>query len=281
MTRLALRSSVLDVDGPLLVGVLNITPDSFSDGGLFRTVEEAVERGLSLVGDGAHVIDVGGESTRPGALPVSLEEERRRVLPVVSALAAQGVIVSIDTRHAEVADAALEHGAALVNDVSGLRHAAMRHVVARHQVPAVIMHSPVDDPAVMQQHSQYDDVVATVVGFLQRRIDEAQQAGITKIIVDPGIGFGKTTQQNLTILSRLAELRSLGRPVLVGASRKRFVGEVTGVENPSQRVVGSVVAHLAALDQGASLLRVHDVRAHAEAIRMWRALRVPGDGPAG
>lgn len=281
MTRLALRSSVLDVDGPLLVGVLNITPDSFSDGGLFRTVEEAVERGLSLVGDGAHIIDVGGESTRPGALPVSLEEERRRVLPVVSALAAQGVIVSIDTRHAEVADAALEHGAALVNDVSGLRHAAMRHVVARHQVPAVIMHSPVDDPAVMQHHSQYDDVVAAVVGFLQRRIDEAQQAGITKIIVDPGIGFGKTTQQNLTLLSRLAELTSLGLPVLVGASRKRFVGDVTGVENPSERVVGSVVAHLAALDQGASLLRVHDVRAHAEAIRMWRALRVPGDGPAG
>lgn len=281
MTRLALRSSVLDVDGPLLVGVLNITPDSFSDGGLFRTVEEAVERGLALVGDGAHVIDVGGESTRPGALPVSLEEERRRVLPVVSALAAQGVIVSIDTRHAEVADAALEHGAALVNDVSGLRHAAMRHVVARHQVPAVIMHSPVDDPAVMQHHSQYDDVVAAVVGFLQRRIDEAQQAGITKIIVDPGIGFGKTTQQNLTLLSRLAELTSLGLPVLVGASRKRFVGDVTGVENPSERVVGSVVAHLAALDQGASLLRVHDVRAHAEAIRMWRALRVPGDGPAG
>lgn len=281
MTRLALRSSVLDVDGPLLVGVLNITPDSFSDGGLLRTVEEAVERGLSLVGDGAHIIDVGGESTRPGALPVSLEEERRRVLPVVSALAAQGVIVSIDTRHAEVADAALEHGAALVNDVSGLRHAAMRHVVARHQVPAVIMHSPVDDPAVMQHHSQYDDVVAAVVGFLQRRIDEAQQAGITKIIVDPGIGFGKTTQQNLTLLSRLAELTSLGLPVLVGASRKRFVGEVTGVENPSERVVGSVVAHLAALDQGASLLRVHDVRAHAEAIRMWRALRVPGDGPAG
>ncbi len=273
VTRLVLNSTVLEVDGPLLVGVLNATPDSFSDGGLFRSSKEAVERGLQLVSDGAHVVDVGGESTRPGALSVSLGEELRRVLPVVSALAAEGVAVSIDTRHAEVAEAAIEHGAAIVNDVSGLRHHAMREVIARHHVPVVIVHSPVDDPSVMQQHSQYDDVVAAVVDFLRVRIDEALRAGISQVIVDPGIGFGKTTAQNLEILRRLEELSTFGVPVLVGASRKRFIGEITGVDVPADRIIGSVVAHLSALDRGASMLRVHDVRAHVEAVRMWQALR--------
>ncbi|MSW21458.1 MAG: dihydropteroate synthase [Actinobacteria bacterium] len=268
-----LRDSVLESAGPIIVGVVNVTPDSFSDGGMFADALGAIEHGVRLVEQGAHVVDVGGESTRPGAAAVGPAEELRRVLPVVAGLASRGVIVSIDTRHAEVARAALESGAALVNDVSGLRDPVMRDVLAEHDVPVVIMHTPVDNPATMQRHAQYDDVVQSVVGFLRERVAFAAAGGVTRVIVDPGIGFGKTTDHNLEILRRLEEVVALGLPVLVGASRKRFVGEITGVDAPGARLAGTLVAHLAALDHGASMLRVHDVAAHVEAVRMWQALR--------
>ena len=271
-TRILLRDSVLESAGPIIVGVVNVTPDSFSDGGMFADALGAIEHGVRLVEQGAHVVDVGGESTRPGAAAVGPAEELRRVLPVVAGLASRGVIVSIDTRHAEVARAALESGAALVNDVSGLRDPVMRDVLAEHDVPVVIMHTPVDNPATMQRHAQYDDVVQSVVEFLRERVAFAAAGGVTRVIVDPGIGFGKTTDHNLEVLRRLEEVVSLGLPVLVGASRKRFVGEITGVDAPGARLVGTLVAHLAALDHGASMLRVYDVAEHVEAVRMWQAL---------
>jgi len=273
LTRIPIRDGVLEVDGPIIMGVVNATPDSFSDGGMFADAKSAVEYGMLLVEQGAHVVDLGGESTRPGASTVDIAEELRRVLPVVSALCSHGVIVSIDTRHAQVARAALEHGAAIVNDVSGLRDPEMRDVLAEHGAPVVIMHTPVNDPATMQRHAEYDDVVRSVVEFLRDRIAFAAAGGVAGVIVDPGIGFGKTTGHNLEILRRLDEVVALGVPVLVGASRKRFVGEVTGVETPADRLVGTVVAHLSALDRGASMLRVHDVAAHVEAVRMWQALQ--------
>jgi dihydropteroate synthase len=273
LTRIPLRGGVLEVDGPIIMGVVNATPDSFSDGGMFADAKSAVEYGMLLVEQGAHVVDLGGESTRPGASTVDIAEELRRVLPVVAGLASRGVIVSIDTRHAQVAGAALEHGAAIVNDVSGLRDPVMRDVLAEHGVPVVIMHTPVDDPATMQRYAQYDDVVQSVVGFLRERVAFAAAGGVTRVILDPGIGFGKTPAHNLEILRRLDEVVGLGLPVLVGASRKRFVGEITGADGPGARLVGTLVAHLAALDHGASMLRVHDVAAHVEAVRMWQALR--------
>ena len=271
-TRILLREGVLEAVGPIIVGVVNVTPDSFSDGGMFTDPDVAIDYGVRLVEQGAHIVDVGGESTRPGAATVGTAEELRRVLPVVAGLASRGVTVSIDTRHAEVARAALGNGAAIVNDVSGLRDPVMRDVLAEHGVPVVIMHTPVDDPATMQRYAQYDDVVQSVVGFLRDRIAFAAAGGVTQVIVDPGIGFGKTTDHNLEILRRLDEVVALGLPVLVGASRKRFVGEITGVEAPGARLAGTLVAHLAALDHGASMLRVHDVAAHVEAVRMWQAL---------
>jgi dihydropteroate synthase len=261
-------------DEVLLMGVVNVTPDSFSDGGRYYELDIAVAHALRLVNEGADIIDIGGESTRPGALPVDLDEELRRVVPVVRDLAAAGVAVSIDTRHAAVADAAVAAGACLVNDVSGLRDPAMRAVAARHGVPAVAMHMPVDDPAVMQQHTVYVDVVGDVVAFLHDHAALALAEGVPHVIVDPGIGFGKTVEQNLALLRRLDELASLGYPVLVGASRKRFIGVLTGVEHAEERVAGTLAVHLAAVERGARVIRAHDVAEHRHALTMWRHLRL-------
>ena len=257
-------------DGVLLMGVVNVTPDSFSDGGLYYELDEAVAHGLRLAEEGADIVDVGGESTRPGAEPVSFEEEIRRVLPVVRDLTAAGVAVSIDTRHAAVADAAVAAGACVVNDVSGLRDPAMRAVAAHHGVPAVAMHMPVDDPAVMQHHTDYVDVVDDVVAFLRDHAALALGEGVPTVILDPGIGFGKTIEQNLALIRRLDELVALGHPVLVGASRKRFIGVLAGVERPEDRVAGTIAVHLASVQRGARLLRAHDVAAHRQALTMWR-----------
>lgn len=253
----------------LLMGVVNVTPDSFSDGGRYYELDIAVAHALRLVQEGADIVDIGGESTRPGALPVGLEEELRRVVPVVRDLATAGVAVSIDTRHALVAAAAVAAGACLVNDVSGLRDPAMRAVAARHGVPAVAMHMPVDDPETMQHHTDYVDVVDDVVAFLREHAALALAEGVPTVIVDPGIGFGKTVEQNLALVRRLDELVALGHPVLVGASRKRFIGVLTGVEQPEDRLAGTLAVHLAAVDRGARIVRAHDVAAHRRALTMW------------
>ena len=262
----------------LLMGVVNVTPDSFSDGGRFLDLDAAVSHGRRLAGEGAHVVDVGGESTRPGAEPVDVQEELRRVVPVVRALADDGIHVSIDTRRAEVADAAIAAGAVLLNDVTGLRDPSMRAVAAAAGVPAVTMHMSVPDPTVMQQHTDYADVVAEVFDFLDAQARLALDEGIPEVLIDPGIGFGKTTEQNLELLRHLDRFVASGRPVLVGASRKRFIGDLTGTDEPVDRLGGTLAVHLFAARQGVRVLRVHDVAPHRQALTMWRHLAV-GTGP--
>jgi dihydropteroate synthase len=253
------------------MGVLNVTPDSFSDGGRFADHREAVAAGLALVHAGADVVDVGGESTRPGAEPVDVAEEVRRVVPVVQGLAPH-VRVSIDTRRAAVAEAAVEAGATLVNDVS----ASLGEVAARHGVGFVAMHMQ-GDPRTMQRDPQYDDVVVAVRSFLVERADAARAAGATEIWIDPGIGFGKTTQHNLELLGRLDELVDAGYPVVVGTSRKRFLGELLGQADHAaapptdDRVEGSVVTAVLAVAAGAGMVRVHDVAATVGAIALAAA----------
>ncbi|MDA3039473.1 MAG: dihydropteroate synthase [Actinomycetota bacterium] len=272
MLNLRLQGKTLSFEVPVVMGVLNVTPDSFSDGGRFREVGRAVEHGLELAAQGASIIDVGGESTRPGAAAVPVGEELGRVIPVVERLAANGLVVSIDTRHAVVAEAALAHGAVMVNDVSGLRDPAMRVVAARYGAPVVIMHMPRGGPGTMQNHARYVDVVGEVIHFLARQVVVARESGVEQVIVDPGIGFGKTTAHNVELIRRLEEIVSLGHPVLVGASRKRFIGDITGVDQPGDRLAGTLAAHLAALDRGAVIVRVHDVAEHVQAVRMWCSL---------
>ncbi len=232
------------------MGVLNVTPDSFSDGGLWLDPDAAVSHGLRMVAEGADVIDVGGESTRPGAEPVGLDEELRRVVPVVEALTAH-VRVSFDTRKAEVAEAAIEAGATLVNDVS----ASLAPVAAAHNVGWVAMHMQ-GDPRTMQQAPAYDDVVAEVRAFL---VERAASACIDDVWIDPGIGFGKTLEHNLSLLRHLNELVATGYPVVVGTSRKGFLGRLTAGAGPDDRVEASVATAAWAMSQGAAMVRVHDV----------------------
>lgn len=266
---------------PVVMAILNVTPDSFSDGGRFlrpgQGPEPAIAAGLELVAAGAQLVDVGGESTRPGAEPVSVEEELRRVVPVVAGLHAAGVAVSVDTTKAAVAAAAVEAGAVLVNDVAaGSFDAAMLPTVAALGVPYVLMHLR-GTPRTMQTDPRYDDVTAEVFASLAARIDAAVTAGIPRshLVVDPGLGFGKTLAHNLTLLRRLRELTSLGAPVLVGASRKSFLGTLTGVEDPRDRVEASLAAAVLAVAQGAAILRVHDVAATVRALAVAAAVTRP------
>ena len=279
--------NVLRWSGPALVGILNLTPDSFSDGGRHDSVEAAVEAGLRLVREGALVVDVGGESTRPGAAPVSEAEELARVIPAVERLADQGVLLSVDTRKARVAEAALAAGARIVNDVGGLRDAAMREVCAAAGAPAIVMHMQ-GDPLTMQLDPRYDDVVTEVRSFLAGAAGNAIAAGVPAVIVDPGIGFGKTVEHNVALLRGLPALVGDGKPVMVGASRKGFLGRLSGVAEASQRLGATLAAHLAAARAGAALLRVHDVAAHRQALAVESALEVhpgvlekPGARPLG
>lgn len=252
---------------PQLVGILNVTPDSFSDGGHHLALDAAVSAGLRLRDEGAAWVDVGGESTRPGAPEVSADEECRRVLPVVAALVAAGVPVSIDTRKTAVARAALAAGAQVVNDVGGLRAPGMAEAVAAAGAGAVIMHMR-GTPEDMQSRVAYDDVVADVRDFLGQRLQVARDAGITQVWLDPGIGFAKTVAQNLVLLRRLGELQDLGAPLYVGASRKSFIGAVTGARDPLDRLGGSIGAAVAAAGHGAAVLRVHDVAATRQALEV-------------
>ncbi|MFP4233763.1 MAG: dihydropteroate synthase [Nitriliruptoraceae bacterium] len=267
---------------PLVMGICNVTPDSFSDGGRFPDVDAAVAAGLKMVADGAEVVDVGGESTRPGAEPVDVDVELARVLPVVSALAAEGVCVSIDTVKAPVAAAAVEAGAALVNDVSSaLLDPDMVPVIASLGVPYVLTHLK-GTPRTMQDDPRYDDVVTEVVDHLAARIEVLVAAGVDedRIVVDPGIGFGKRVEHNLALLAQLDALTALGRPVLVGVSRKRFIGALTEVAAPTDRLAGSLAAASVAVAAGARIVRAHDVAATVQAVKVaWAitAARARGD----
>jgi dihydropteroate synthase len=274
--RLGTRS--LSLDRVRLMGIVNITPDSFSDGGRFLAVDDAVEHVARLVAEGADIVDVGGESTRPGAKPVSADDELHRILPVIERVVSLGVPISVDTRHAVVAEAAIDAGAVMINDVSGLRDRAMRAVAVCHQVPVIVMHMPTDDPATMQLHTDYVDVVDDVCRFLAEQTRRALTDGVPQIVVDPGIGFGKTAAQNLELVRRLGEIVELGHPVLVGASRKTFIGDLTAVDEPVDRLAGTLAVHLAAVSHGAIMLRVHDVAAHRQALNVWESIEAPGDG---
>jgi len=260
----------------LVFGILNVTPDSFSDGGEFFGVEPAVAQAEKMFDEGAQVIDVGGESTRPGSDPVSPEEELRRVLPVIEGMvsARPDSIVSIDTYRSSVAEAALDAGAKAVNDVTALGDPRMAGLMAERGCPIILMHM-LGEPKSMQQHPRYEDVVREVRDFLAERAQQAIRAGVQleNIILDPGIGFGKTLEHNLKLLKRLDSLVGLGFPVLVGVSRKSFLGKITGSEDPKSRLFGTVAANVLAYERGASLFRVHDVRANKEALAVAAAIR--------
>jgi len=265
---------VLRLDRPRVMGIVNVTPDSFSDGGEHATTDAAVAHGLELAGEGADILDVGGESTRPGADDVPLEEELRRVVPVIERLAKEtGLPVSVDTSHPEVMRAAVAAGAGMVNDVYALRRDGALEAAAELGVPVVLMHM-LGEPRSMQDDPHYDDVVADVHRFLAERIFAAEMAGIDRkrLVVDPGFGFGKNRDHNLALLAQLRRFTELGVPVLAGLSRKRTIGELTGREAPRERIHGSVAAHLVAAQRGAMLLRVHDVAATVDALAVWNAV---------
>lgn len=257
--------------GPALLGVLNLTPDSFSDGGRLADEAVALAAGLEARELGALVVDVGGESTRPGAAPVSAREELRRVLPTITGLAAAGVVLSIDTRKPEVAREALAAGARIVNDIGGLSDPLMREVCAAAGAPAIIMHMQ-GEPRTMQAEPRYDDVVAEVHDYLLAAARRALSAGVPDVLIDPGIGFGKTTEHNLELLRASDRLAGSGHGLLIGASRKRFIGSLSGGAAAAERLGGTLAAHLYAADRGAAMLRVHDVAAHRQALQVSAAL---------
>ncbi len=285
-------TGVLALDRPRIVGIVNVTPDSFSDGGRLPTLDDARRRVERLIAEGADVVDIGGESTRPqGARPVDVEEEQRRVVPLVQAVRREhpAVPISVDTSKSAVAVASLEVGASIVNDVSAFRlDDAMPRVCAAAGAGVVLMHSR-GDVATMATyaHATYgDDPVGEVIAELRAAVGGALSAGVERdrIVMDPGIGFAKRSATSIAMLSELSRLVALGYPVLVGASRKRFIGEITGVAEASERVVGTIAANVAALERGARLFRVHDVKPSREALDVaWAIMRTsrPGDSGTG
>lgn len=275
LTEIRSDIAALSLQEPRVMGILNATPDSFSDGGRHAAATDAVAAGVAMAAAGADLLDIGGESTRPGAQTVPIDDEIARVVPVIEGLRAAGFdgLISIDTRKAAVAEAALAAGAGLINDVSGLTYdRQMAAVAARAEVPVCVMHA-LGDPATMQQNPTYEDVALDVYDFLAARIAALEAAGIprSRIIADPGIGFGKTQTHNLALLARLSLFHSLGVPILLGASRKRFIGTISGVADADQRIAGSLGVALAGIAQGIQMLRVHDVAETRQAIALWRA----------
>lgn len=258
-----------------IMGIVNVTPDSFSDGGHHATAQAAIDHALRLVEAGADILDIGGESTRPGAAPVTLDEELRRVMPVIEGLRQRaGARLSIDTRKAEVMRRAARAGVEIINDVSALSNdPASLEAAATSKLPVVLMHA-LGDPRTMQTNPTYGHVLLDVFDYLEERIAAAEAAGIprSRMIVDPGIGFGKTVTHNLQLLGGVSLFHSLGVPVLIGASRKRFIGTITGVETAADRLAGSLSTMLTAVAQGVQLVRVHDVAASVQALAMWRAV---------
>jgi dihydropteroate synthase len=262
------------LDRPRIMGILNITPDSFSDGGSFNNAEQAIAHALKMAEQGADLIDVGGESTRPGAAPVSVQEELDRVIPIIESLAARvQVPISIDTSKPEVMHAAVAAGAGMINDVRALRTDGAMDAAAALNVPICIMHMQ-GEPQQMQIAPHYEDVINEVKRFLADRVFAAQMAGIDKkrIVLDPGFGFGKSYEHNLALLARLRDFTDLEQPILVGVSRKSMIGKITGHENASERVIGSVAAALIAAQSGAAILRVHDVAQTRDALAVLAAL---------
>jgi dihydropteroate synthase len=262
-------------DTARIMGIVNTTPDSFSDGGLHAAAQDAIEGGMGMARAGADILDIGGESTRPGAVTVEVDEEIARTAPVIEGLRAAGFdgTISIDTRKAAVARAALAAGADLVNDVSGFTYDPdLAGVAAKAGVPVCVMHGPVD-PATMHLDPRYDDVVLDVYDFLAKRIEVLAAHGIARrqIIADPGIGFAKTLEHNVVLLQRLSIFHSLGVPILLGASRKRFIGTIGNAAEARARMPGSIAVALAGLAQGVQIVRVHDVAETAQAIALWRA----------
>jgi dihydropteroate synthase len=266
----------LTFDAPRIMGILNVTPDSFSDGGDFIAPDAAVAHAREMVAMGADMIDIGGESTRPGADFVPIGEEVRRTAPVIKAIRAElATPISIDTRKAPVAQAALDAGADLINDVAAFTHdPALAEVAAKNGAPVCLMHAQ-GDPETMQNDPCYDDVMLDVYDFLSERIDAAVAAGIPRdrIMVDPGIGFGKTMQHNLTLLRDISLFHTLGCPILLGASRKKFIGVISGAQSAKDRVYGSVSVALDAVAQGVQMVRVHDIQATKQAISLQTAIR--------
>ena len=262
----------LTLERPLIMGVVNVTPDSFSDGGRFFVTQQALEHARVLIEQGADILDIGGESSRPAAEPVGLDEELRRVMPVLEQLAQMPVPVSVDTCKPEVMRRAIAAGAAMVNDINALREPGALEEVAQSQAAVCLMHMQ-GEPRSMQRDPQYEDVVAEVTAFLAQRVEAAQQAGIARerIVIDPGFGFGKSTGHNLELLQGLSTIAGLGQPVLVGLSRKSLFGKITG-KPVADRVSASVAAALLAVERGAALVRVHDVAATRDALLVLNAI---------
>ena len=271
MRQLQAGRYVLDLERPLVMGIVNITPDSFADSGRHASREAALAHAERLLEEGADILDIGGESTRPGAAQVDAAEELRRVLPLVERLASCGRPVSVDTRKPEVMRAAIAAGAAMINDVDALRAPGALDAVAASGAAVCLMHMQ-GDPATMQRAPHYDDVVGEVLVFLRERVEACRSAGIpeTQLVVDPGFGFGKTVEHNLTLLRALDRLHALGVPVLAGLSRKGMLGKLTG-RAVDARVHASVAAALAAVTRGADIVRVHDVAATVDALKVWQA----------
>jgi dihydropteroate synthase len=272
MTALTSHIAGLRLDHPLIMGVVNATPDSFYDGGRHSGADAAIAHGMVLLEQGADILDVGGESTRPGAAPLTEDVELDRVIPVVRALANQGAVVSIDTRNAGVMTGAADAGAKMINDVAALTRPGALNAAADSGLPIVLMHSDAD-PRSMQDAPSYDDVVAEVFAYLQARIAACEAAGIfrDRLIADPGIGFAKTPDHNAQLLAGLKSFQDLSVPILLGASRKSFIGHFSNGETPDSRLPGSLAAALWGATQGASILRVHDVAETAQALAIWRA----------
>lgn len=261
--------------GPAVMGILNVTPDSFSDGGKYRDANVAIDRGLEMIAEGAKIIDVGGESTRPGAKPIAIEEQIQRVVPVIEGLAKQSdIIISIDTTKSKVAKAAIDAGAAMVNDISGLQaDEKMAKLVAKTKSAIVLMHMQ-GQPETMQKKPLYVNILQEVIDFLQRAIEQAESAGIknNSIVVDPGIGFGKSVNHNLILIRELSQLHSLKKPVLMGVSRKSFIGRVLGIKSPEMLGVGTAVVHAWCVAGNAQILRVHDVKETLDTIKIVQAI---------
>ena len=265
----------LDLSVPHVMGILNVTPDSFSDGGKHNGKLQAIAHAQQMIADGATVIDIGGESTRPGASVVEVEEEIRRVVPVVEALAELDVVISIDTSQPEVIQAAVAAGAHIWNDVRALTRPNALEMAAELNIPVIIMHMR-GEPTTMNSLDQYDNVTLDVMAELSQRVADALKAGVKaeNIIIDPGFGFAKNAKQNLKLLNEFHQLNQLGYPILSALSRKRFIGEALGGADAGQRAVGSVAGHLLSIQQGACMVRAHDVKAMSDAIKVWHAMNI-------
>lgn len=264
---------ILDLSQPHVMGILNVTPDSFSDGGQHNSKDAAINRALQMIQQGATVIDVGGESTRPGALNVEVEEEIQRVVPVVQELSKYDVVISIDTSQPEVIQAAVNAGAHIWNDVRALTRPNALKTAAELNIPVIIMHMR-GEPTTMNHLDHYDDVTADVIVEIQQRVDDAIRVGVKpeNIMIDPGFGFAKNVQQNFKLLNDLYRLHEIGYPILSALSRKRFIGAAVGAEQASARAVGSVAGHLLSIQQGASMVRAHDVKETVDAIKIWQEM---------